>query len=479
MKHLYLTLSLFIVIITTAGAQPAKLMINEVNPNIGSSRDLIELLVKKSGQLRGFTIEQGLSSSVILATLPALKVSAGDIIVVHLNPDATLNGDAFVSETQSIGQCPNSMYPANYDGAWDVHGGTTGITFTNRVLVIRDSLGNIQDAVPFTNGGSTPSAFPPDLQNIQAQSLWLPANCGGVNCDYTSTPGAQAISVSWLNAGTTRTGNSVQRKYSTDANINTDWTSAPTSPTFGALNAGQTTCTSTSSTINPKACYTYTSPSGYYKWTGSGTYTDIISNHADCDSILTINLTINVGTTGSIVASVCKGESYLFNGQNLNTDGTYYDTLTNKNNCDSILQLNLKILPVQTTTVDTTVMTGSNYTLPSGKVVSSPGTYRDTLAGSNTCDSIVITHLYYVSSFKGLTAADNIILYPQPAARQLFISLPTNIAEINLYSITGQLMLHIEQPQNNSIDVSQFFNGVYLAEIRTDNVVVWKKWTKV
>ena len=46
------------------------------------------------------------------------------------------------------------------------------------------------------------------------------------------------------------------------------------------------------STINESNCNTYTSPSGLYTWTSSGTYTDTLSNSKGCDSIITINLTI-------------------------------------------------------------------------------------------------------------------------------------------------------------------------------------------
>ena len=47
------------------------------------------------------------------------------------------------------------------------------------------------------------------------------------------------------------------------------------------------------STITITACNSYTSPSGDSTWTSSGTYTDVIPNAASCDSIITINLTIN------------------------------------------------------------------------------------------------------------------------------------------------------------------------------------------
>ncbi|MBD3635987.1 MAG: T9SS type A sorting domain-containing protein [Crocinitomicaceae bacterium] len=52
-------------------------------------------------------------------------------------------------------------------------------------------------------------------------------------------------------------------------------------------------CQHTANTINPTACGTYTSPSGNYTWTATGTYMDTIPNTCGSDSVLTINLTIN------------------------------------------------------------------------------------------------------------------------------------------------------------------------------------------
>jgi hypothetical protein len=52
------------------------------------------------------------------------------------------------------------------------------------------------------------------------------------------------------------------------------------------------------SLIQQSACNSYTSPSGRYTWTSSGTYFDTISNAAGCDSLITIDLQIDhVDTT--------------------------------------------------------------------------------------------------------------------------------------------------------------------------------------
>jgi hypothetical protein len=89
----------------------------------------------------------------------------------------------YASETTSKSQFPKSSTPANYDTAWDFRGGARDITYSNRVILVKDVSGQLQDAVPFkSTSASPPGAFPGQLQAIQAAGQWLPANCGGAPC---------------------------------------------------------------------------------------------------------------------------------------------------------------------------------------------------------------------------------------------------------------------------------------------------------
>jgi hypothetical protein len=68
-------------------------------------------------------------------------------------------------------------------------------------------------------------------------------------------------------------------------------------------------CAQTTSTISPVSVCSYVSPSGLIKTTG-GTFTDIIPNAAGCDSIITINLTINPVFDQTVTAAsslICGG----------------------------------------------------------------------------------------------------------------------------------------------------------------------------
>ena len=75
------------------------------------------------------------------------------------------------------------------------------------------------------------------------------------------------------------------------------------------------TCTASASTINPIACDSYISPSGNYTWMVSGAFMDTIPNTLGCDSIITVNLTINtvdtsITTSSSTLTANASGAAY-------------------------------------------------------------------------------------------------------------------------------------------------------------------------
>ena len=74
----------------------------------------------------------------------------------------------------------------------------------------------------------------------------------------------------------------------------------------------------------------------------------------------------------------------------------------------------------------------------------------------------------------------HLTLAPNPATNQLFIQ--TNgmaVSEVNIYNTTGSLVSQTKQPQTNSIDISQLANGVYIAEIKTKEASVMRRWVKM
>jgi hypothetical protein len=214
---------------TGVASSPAQLMLTEVAPGITGGKDLVELVAVKGGSVADFTLTLG--ANLVLATFPSIVVAPGDVIVVHLRP-ATAPVDAPESETTSKSQFPESTYGANFNSAWDFIGNTNEIGYSQRVLRVRDATGVTQDGVPFYRsppaGGGVTNDFYPQLQALQEETQWLPANCSGAPCNDTSYPRASEVSANWADLPTTRA-TSVRRVAVTDNQQASDWTVGPSS----------------------------------------------------------------------------------------------------------------------------------------------------------------------------------------------------------------------------------------------------------
>jgi hypothetical protein len=100
-------------------------------------------------------------------------------------------------------------------------------------------------------------------------------------------------------------------------------------------------CSTTSSTQTINACTSYTWPVNNQTYNSNGIYTDTIANSSGCDSIVTLNLTINAPITNNTSVSSCN--SYNWNGNIYNASGVYNQVLSTSNGCDSTVTLNLTI----------------------------------------------------------------------------------------------------------------------------------------
>lgn len=149
--------------------------------------------------------------------------------------------------------------------------------------------------------------------------------------------------------------------------------------------------TSSSASIIENACYSYTSPSGAFTWSSSGTYQDTLVNAAGCDSIITIDLSIN-NTYDTIDVIGCGTYTSPSGNYTWTNTGTYFDTITNSFGCDSLLFIHVQIEQDVTVTIDEDACV--SYTSPSGLFTwTSSGTYQDFLVASTGCDSIININL--------------------------------------------------------------------------------------
>ena len=169
--------------------------------------------------------------------------------------------------------------------------------------------------------------------------------------------------------------------------------------------------------------YTWIDNVNYTSSNNTATYTLVSST--GCDSIITLNLTINYSTTTNINITNC--ESYLWYGQLITQSGTYTTTLNTLNGCDSVLFLDANIIncgctdPIAFNYDSTAILDdGSCIAILSGCTDALACNY-DILANSddgscafpvtvlneiNSCDSVLYNGVYYSQSF-----SDTIVFY--------------------------------------------------------------------
>lgn len=126
--------------------------------------------------------------------------------------------------------------------------------------------------------------------------------------------------------------------------------------------------------------------------TVKGTYRDTLTNANGCDRFIVLELEVRDTTQTVIESTICDGEMYVFNGQNLTVKGTYRDTLTAANNCDRYIILNLEVLETTETIVQNTICAGETYSFKNQNLTET-GIYRDTLTAANGCNRYMILDL--------------------------------------------------------------------------------------
>ena len=114
------------------------------------------------------------------------------------------------------------------------------------------------------------------------------------------------------------------------------------------------------------------------------------------DKYTTLTLTVDNAAQTSFEATICEGEDYMQNGfdiQNAIASGVYKQKHKGLNKCDSVVVLNLTVMPKLYTTVEETICQGNYYEFGGVKYYTST-IISDTLSSVVTgCDSIVSLYL--------------------------------------------------------------------------------------
>jgi len=247
---------------------------------------------------------------------------------------------------------------------------------------------------------------------------------------------------------------------------------------------------SSTGTDTQTACDSYIWIDGNTYTTSNSTATHTITNSVGCDSVVTLNLTINNSSTGTDTQTACDSYTWIDGNTYTTNNNTAIFTLTNSVGCDSVVTLDLTINTVDISTTLTDVITimanqtgatyqwvdcdNNNTPIPAATGLSytatSNGNYACIVAlngCSSTTDCIAITSV----GVADVELENAFSIYPNPTTGLFYLDMQsTSVKAINIYSVNGELVYSQDSnfQSTNELNITSA-PGIYFVEIITPN----------
>lgn len=242
-------------------------------------------------------------------------------------------------------------------------------------------------------------------------------------------------------------------------------------------------------TTTTTACDSFTMSSGTVITT-SGIYNDTLTGTTGCDSVIVYNLTINNSTTGTDTQIACNSYIWIDGNAYTSNNNTATHTLTNATGCDSIVTLNLTINSVSdvTTSMNGVIITATNsnaiYQWLDCDNGNSPisGEFNQAFTATNNGNyAVELTENGCVdtSSCVAITTVgilennfeDNLSVYPNPTNGKFAINLGDKFGsvKVTITDINGRLIQTLEYNRTKviNIDLNQP-SGVYILSLESN-----------
>jgi len=190
-------------------------------------------------------------------------------------------------------------------------------------------------------------------------------------------------------------------------------------------------------------------------------------NTYGCDTVTRLELTVNPVYSKQISDTICKGDVYYFAGEELTENGIYIDTLQTISGCDSVIELTLTLISIDTTHISAEICQGDSYDF-FGRSLTKEGIYYETLQNVHGCDSIIKLILTVTV---GIVETDNYPslpkIYPNPTTGKLKIeSGELKMGNVEIYDIYGRKLSQFTFHNSHiEIDISHLSAGIYFLKI--------------
>lgn len=168
-------------------------------------------------------------------------------------------------------------------------------------------------------------------------------------------------------------------------------------------------------------------------------------------------------------AVICQGETYRFHSQNLQSTGTYLETVKTAENCDSTIQLNLKVVDQLVDSVSVKIFPGESYAVGS-QSFSEAGRHLATLSTALGCDSTLLVDLKFYQVF-----VPNVFSPNQDGVNDAFVVYGTEdlimIQRLQVFNRWGQLVYEGKELLPN--DTSRAWDGRIRGGQAPDGVYIY------
>jgi hypothetical protein len=235
----------------------------------------------------------------------------------------------------------------------------------------------------------------------------------------------------------------------------------------------------------------------YYNTSGTF-YENYVSSHG-CDSILELDLTVNPAYYQLSIDTICENDSLFWEGSYCYSDSLYTLIYPLSSGCDSILELDLTVVPnpanITITGANTVSLHQSeiyavlpntyyyNWAVEKGTIIQqysvnmakiqwdSIGLGHIFIIAENQLgclsDTIVYDVLIGTTNVENISDNDGLIIYPNPTSGEIIIE-TDGFIEVEIYNRIGQIILKSDK---KNLNLQEFSSGVYFVKVLTDKGV--------
>jgi len=235
-----------------------------------------------------------------------------------------------------------------------------------------------------------------------------------------------------------------------------------------------------SGTDTQTVCDSYLWLDGVTYTANNNTATYILPNAVGCDSLVTLNLTITNSSSGTDVQTACNSYTWIDGVTYTSSNNIANHTLSNAASCDSIVTLDLTINNVDNGIINNSPTLSANAVGANYQWLDCDNNYAEingetsqsftAVAGGNYAVEVAqngctdTTACENVSNLGISELTTNINVHPNPTQDQITIDIKgyNGVVNVEVYDLQGRLL---ETTTNNVVSLRKHAKGIYVLKV--------------